>query len=149
MSKTPVAIAPEIVFTIETMLPLMQAHSDILQQIIFTEVHDKIIRLITFIQQYAKTPLPTLLLQSTYDISTQLNTATAHHLQATYPSAKKKYDTRRRYMLHPEKCTREEKRKALRHGRNFAIITSLAKTLQSDNLLSQTLLPQTKSSDTL
>ncbi len=141
MSKTPVAIDPSVVFTHETILPLMQAHSDVLQQTIYTEVHDKVIRLITFIQQQTTVTLPPLLTQTTEEISAQLYKLTIDKLQSDYASAKKKYDRRRKYEQNPEKYYQEKQRKGGRLGRNFAIITSLARTLHSDNPLTETLLP--------
>lgn len=149
MSKAPVAIDPANVLCISTIMPLLQAHTDTLQQIIYTEVHDKIIRLIAFIQQHASASLPPLLLESIDQISIQIYAQTEQQLQASYPSAKKQYNDRKKLSLNPEKYALARKRKSERHGKNFEIITSLAKTLDGNNLLTESLIPRDATQSTL
>ncbi len=149
MSKTPVAIDPTNVLCISTIMPLLLAHTDTLQQIIYTEVHDKVIDLIIFIQQHASTTLSPLLSLSRDEISTTLYTQLNHQLQANYPSAKKQYNDRKKFQLNREKYALARKRKSERHGKNFEIITSLAKTLDGKNLLTESLIPRDVTQSTL
>lgn len=92
----------------------MQSHGLVLKQIIYTEIHDKMLNLIRFIKQHASVQLPSLFAMSRDELSDEIYSKMREYMQQHYPQARKKYTERRKRTLNPEKYKRIEKRKKQR-----------------------------------